>query len=451
MGPRRSIWYIWKLHNYGNVYIGSKTAYHDLIQILLHPQFDKNHLVTNLQMLKKYQKKPPLMQIRSHKVPINARNTLSTTKNFTKAYYFSLIEYLHRILKNPNISSHLYFGSGILSESCEEFGIPQNLFSLERELQAQEWFLVEETDPLPNSTMLVLKFFLDLYYDEFGTFRNMYHSLGGVYLQIDFIKPFIEEVKKLEQGFIINLNGIDHWVTGGLGIVTLDLPQGNNNSGTLRHNTYRGCQICKATKDQFTNLLFDIYYHDRYHQITDQEFQYINQQTSKNAQSRLCSQYGLRPLPGPLDLILHDRHLHVPQDAYHTIAGKAAKEVFSLTIQRSNGYSCLQTILNNEHNALINLFPNSFQNLPNLHISHHLVDSARQYATCINTAVGIKEMVYRIFKAIVPHTNKRNLELTLLQQINTLQTLRHFVDGGIDNRMPHYSTRSIFTLLIIAL
>ncbi|CAG8739196.1 7388_t:CDS:2, partial [Gigaspora rosea] len=123
----------------------AKTAYHDLIQILLHPQFDKNHLVTNLQMLKKYQKKPPLMQIRSHKVPINARNTLSTTKNFTKAYYFSLIEYLHRILKNPNISSHLYFGSGILSESCEEFGIPQNLFSLERELQAQEWFLVEET------------------------------------------------------------------------------------------------------------------------------------------------------------------------------------------------------------------------------------------------------------------------------------------------------------------
>ncbi|KAF0354353.1 hypothetical protein F8M41_015070, partial [Gigaspora margarita] len=53
-------------------YMISKTAYHDLIQILLHPQFDKNHL------------------------------------------------YLHRILKNPNISSHLYFGPEILSESCEE-------------------------------------------------------------------------------------------------------------------------------------------------------------------------------------------------------------------------------------------------------------------------------------------------------------------------------------------
>ncbi|CAG8819943.1 16006_t:CDS:2, partial [Racocetra persica] len=58
--------------------------------------------------------------------------------------------------------------------------------------------------------------------------------------------------------------------------------------------------------------------------------------------------------------------------------------------------------------------------------------------------VDIKEMVHRIFKAIVPHTNKRNLELTLLQQINTLQTLRYLVDGGMDDRMPCYSTRSIF-------
>ncbi|RIB28587.1 hypothetical protein C2G38_2239435 [Gigaspora rosea] len=300
----------------------------------------------------------------------------------------------------------------------------------------------------------------------------------------DFIKPFIEEVKKLEQGFIINLNGIDHWVTGGLGVVTSDLPQGNDISGTLRHNAYRGCRICKATKDQFTNLLFDIYYHGHYHQITDQEFQYINQQTSKNAQSRLCSQYGLRPLPGPLDPILHDRHLHVPQNAYHAIAGKIARLLDCtcsiLTLHGQNNlinywksfetpttWSRLPNPITHRHSFMMSdnlrilmifsfilkrcltinsikddflrstcnrlrfshrsevcdyiihtwvlsakaakeLFPNSFQNLPNLLVSRHLVDSACQYATCINTAVGIKEMVHRIFKAIVPHTNKHN-------------------------------------------
>ncbi|CAG8480544.1 22855_t:CDS:1 [Gigaspora rosea] len=80
--------------------------------------------------------------------------------------------------------------------------------------------------------------------------------------------------------------------------------------------------IKQLKKDQFTNLLFDSYYYSHYYQIIDQEFQYINQQTSKNAKSRLCSQYGLRSLSGPLDLILHDHYLHIPQDAYYTIAEK---------------------------------------------------------------------------------------------------------------------------------
>jgi hypothetical protein len=35
----------------------------------------------------------------------------------------------------------------------------------------------------PSSTMKVYKLFLDIYYDDFGTFRNVYHSLGGVYVQ----------------------------------------------------------------------------------------------------------------------------------------------------------------------------------------------------------------------------------------------------------------------------
>ena len=68
----------------------------------------------------------------------------------------------------------------------------------------------------------VYKIYIDLYYDDFGTFRNVYHSLGGVYIQIgnmpfnerkllknhfilgfvpfggcfdEFIKPFIKEMK----------------------------------------------------------------------------------------------------------------------------------------------------------------------------------------------------------------------------------------------------------------
>jgi len=77
-----------------------------------------------------------------------------------------------------------------------------------------------------------------------------------------------------------------------------------------------------------------------------------------------------------------------------------------------------------------------------------LVDHARQYSTCVNTAVGVKEMVHRIFKSIVPHTNKHNLELTLLRQVNTLQTLRYLADGGVDDRISKAS-QSLFKEQII--
>ncbi|KAF0461081.1 Serine/threonine protein kinase [Gigaspora margarita] len=134
--------------------------------------------------------------------------------------------------------------------------------------------------------MPILKFYLDLYYDDFGTFRNTYHSLGGIYLQIgnmlrrlrkqlrnhfiiglvpfgekleDFIKVFINEVHKLEQGFIMNVNGIDCWITGGLAMVTADLPQGNDIAGVLRYNANLGCRTCKASKDKLTDVSFDIY------------------------------------------------------------------------------------------------------------------------------------------------------------------------------------------------
>jgi hypothetical protein len=78
-----------------------------------------------------------------------------------------------------------------------------------------------------------------------------------------------------------------------------------------------------------------------------------------------------------------------------------------------------------------------------------LVDHARQYSTCVNTAVGLKEMVHRIFKSIVPHTNKHNLELTLLQQVNNLQTLRYLADGGIDDRVNNIAPQSILKEFII--
>jgi hypothetical protein len=73
-----------------------------------------------LQSLKNQREQLPLMKIQSHVIPINTKNTPSTTKDSKRVYYFSLIEHLQCILKNPFLSSQLYFGPGVFSKSCEE-------------------------------------------------------------------------------------------------------------------------------------------------------------------------------------------------------------------------------------------------------------------------------------------------------------------------------------------
>jgi len=59
---------------------------------------------------------------------------------------------------------------------------------------------------------------------------------------------------------------------------------------------------------------------------------------------------------------------------------------------------------------------------------------AKTYGTLCNTQVGIKEMVHRIFKGMVPHTNRKNIDFDLLKRYNTLFAIRHLVDGGVDSR-----------------
>ncbi|GES84640.1 hypothetical protein GLOIN_2v1487024 [Rhizophagus clarus] len=82
-----------------------------------------------------------------------------------------------------------------------------------------------------------------------------------------------------------------------------------------------------------------------------------------------------------------------------------------------DSYDELQKCLEEEMKILPKVFP-EFANLPNLHINIHLLVHAITYGTLINTQVGIKEMVHRIFK-----------------RYTTLFAIRHLVDGGADQRL----------------
>src|SRR5581483_9887252 len=158
-------------------------------------------------------------------------------------------------------------------------------------------------NPMPPNTP-ILKLMLDIYFDDFGTFRNVYHSLGGIYLQFcnmpfelrkqlknhfvlsfvpfggefdDTMKPIINEIKALEKGTLISINGQDIWIIAALGVVTADLPQGNDLADTKRHGGNLGCRSCLAPKEQLNDFSFDIKLNARYHHLTNDKIHILEE------------------------------------------------------------------------------------------------------------------------------------------------------------------------------
>jgi len=115
--------------------------------------------------------------------------------------------------------------------------------AIHRHLLVSEVFKLQSP---PNQDLPILKIFLDLYVDDFGPFRSVYHALGGVYLVIgnmslemrqelrnifliglipfgvDFnhwIRPVVDEIASLQQGVVWELNGISYWVVAGMSLL----------------------------------------------------------------------------------------------------------------------------------------------------------------------------------------------------------------------------------------
>ncbi|CAI2194247.1 1388_t:CDS:2, partial [Funneliformis geosporum] len=95
----------------------------------------------------------------------------------------------------------------------------------------------------------------EFYIQEIFTYRNVYYSLKDMYLQFgnmllsfrkllknsfligfvsfganfdDFIKPVLEEIKRLEHGLIMQTIYGNAWIIGGISCIMADLSQGND-------------------------------------------------------------------------------------------------------------------------------------------------------------------------------------------------------------------------------
>ncbi|GET03676.1 hypothetical protein GLOIN_2v1880882 [Rhizophagus clarus] len=294
-----------------------------------------------------------------------------------------------------------------------------------------------------------LKIFLDIYIDDFGTYRNVYHSLRGVYLQFgnmplnlckqiknhfliglvpfgadfnDFIKPVIQDIKSLENGLIMQTLYGKAWVIGGIGCITADLPQGNDLAEPGSFNVLKWDQHIQTPQDAYHSMA------GKARTLLDATFNIFNANGEKEFLkywkciekpthwSRMpnpvqhCQSFMFSDIlrivmlmPFILQRFLKSHHIktevlnkwrknsRINQNlavSYFCKCWTIEAKVLKLTFSNNmteNTYQELQEMLKKEHEILIHIFSETFTNLPNLHVNVHLLRHACNFATLTNT------------------------------------------------------------------
>ena len=87
-------------------------AYDELVDIIHHPQFKSEDVITNIQCFRKYQQRLPLLPIKSRYIHISDKKIPSTSKNTKEVYYLSITDIIWQVFNNPLLFNQMYFSSG---------------------------------------------------------------------------------------------------------------------------------------------------------------------------------------------------------------------------------------------------------------------------------------------------------------------------------------------------
>lgn len=68
--------------------------------------------------------------------------------------------------------------------------------------------------------------------------------------------------------------------------------------------------------------------------------------------------------------------------------------------------------------------PASLSRLPNFHNASHIVENARNFGTDLNCSCSVGEVVHRVWKDLVQHTNYVELDLVFCRYNNTMNGIR---------------------------
>ncbi|UZO01698.1 uncharacterized protein OCT59_020209 [Rhizophagus irregularis] len=216
----------------------STKAYEDLVDIIHNSQFEPTHVVKNIRRFQSWRKRLPLLPIITKSIKISPKKTPSTSRGSKLSYQLSISEiiwllyrsgdfvYYHddndqkklgrlrSILKNDDGYYQLR-----IQKILEYRDLPRNLKGLPRQrrsitgevwLQDEPFLIIMTSQILEKVTILMM-------------FQH---------------QNIPDEMKELEKGKVMTVQGQDAWIIAGLGVVTADLPQGNDLTGVLRSHIH---------------------------------------------------------------------------------------------------------------------------------------------------------------------------------------------------------------------
>ncbi|CAG8813902.1 36763_t:CDS:2 [Gigaspora margarita] len=312
----------------------STQAYNELVDIIHHLQFKSKDIVMNIRQFRKYRQRLPLLPIKTRKIHILNKNTLSISKNIKKIMSKKIKNFGTEIYKKNlhDLDMRPYNSMGILYKHQGHWKLRDVVYFYKH---LSEFAALEVSE----MNFSVYKLHIDLYYDDFGTYCNIYHSLGGVYIQIG-NSPFNER-KHLKNHFVLgfilfgdgttkkeimmNVQGNQCLVIASLGDVTADLPQGNDLARVKSYGAIRKCRTCNIVKDSWTSEGLDLSLVSCYYHLTDDQFKEISVALIITKRKELAPKYGLHLQPPILDRLKREKHLQCPHDVYHLTARKVLR------------------------------------------------------------------------------------------------------------------------------
>ncbi|EXX55135.1 hypothetical protein RirG_228090 [Rhizophagus irregularis DAOM 197198w] len=99
----------------------STKAYEDLVDIIHNPQFEPTHVVKNIHRFQSWRKRLPLLPIITKPIQILPKKTTSTSRDSKLLYQLSISDIIWRVLNNPMLMKHMYFGPGVNFETKSEY------------------------------------------------------------------------------------------------------------------------------------------------------------------------------------------------------------------------------------------------------------------------------------------------------------------------------------------